>query len=1166
LGDLPDKNGFALANMVGSAVDVSMFSTTKGTDVESLDVDWSEEPFYIRVAASALNQSMEYVCAFLDDDGWSTRGVSLITNGPSPGIWCKSNHLTMFAAFQFHQAPTETMLRCSTVNVLSWRSINKVRESIDWTHRPAAIVLLALLVLSIVFLLAAYHRDAQIRRDDYWKNEYFIVDLPPHQRQSRKAACCGSRQSRETSQTHGTSHPDETIGQGEVAVRPDHFGMGDHWSVGSGHLEEGMSQWTARHIHNMKQICLEQALVVTMQHLLAFQGELSANAVRWHVYSRAGLVNSIALAKSPRLVREVRLLQSMIPTLFAEYIKLNGSSTFFRRAWISFCVLQPFECLRWSSIHHTSVRRAKLHIDSLLGALCVSTVLFSVDGGAPNADNPDACQLPSGTLWRFLILSLVAGMLNSIAKMGLSMGAARQFIHDEGRRSKSLRMRYKCTWFFYDACFWSLALCISAFHILFICVFLANLRPEDEAKWNFIVMFHVTRILLLNPVLIVGGLSSWTSVSIYLNPSFIASPPTHLGIEACTCTISERDDAEGKKVRELAGRGIALEHILNLYELLIDPDGIMPTFEPTKSTTRDVVFHAIIPLSYDDASLTVKTPYGESELSSWDLGSLNLALGYGEKPTMNQSLTTPLSVNLGRVTLTLPRDGMMGREKTTSSTSSFLFESKEDGFKVGSEVEAIDDSDGYWYPGTIKRVKVDGTYLIKWGGDYEGYPDELKTVDKIRSKESSYKSDYKSGESSTKSDYRSEKECSLFKSENESSLLGIRKLGERSETWGSKQIGRERSMRGGISSVTSSALGSRNTSYNSTYSSTASSNFFHRSAGSKWSLLPMNQAEYGASFHDLDEDSIVSTEPDQDIFNNDWGDEIDLTVNDPARGSEGTVYRDQRSVAQPIQHDKGPLMGRAYASVVNNDQYVFPTTIVTHNWNNSFTHLVAAVISHALGLRCYNGVANTLNSFRIKELRAELEEAGRLHETYWICAFSVNQHSTICQKETTDSLGNHIDVCPCHTEQIREGKECEVNKFDLLMQYLKHSSKSAEEGPLQQLVAIDRKFEILSRIWCVAELFEAYQSHIPQQLCVHSDASRSDCMEILQRFDVRKGRASHARDKEYLLSKIADPESFNRQVQQFVVRRVVHPMFGLRLSETLWSCAEQVILSNFFES
>lgn len=70
--------------------------------------------------------------------------------------------------------------------------------------------------------------------------------------------------------------------------------------------------------------------------------------------------------------------------------------------------------------------------------------------------------------------------------------------------------------------------------------------------------------------------------------------------------------------------------------------------------------------------------------------------------------------------------------------------------------------------------------------------------------------------------------------------------------------------------------------------------------------------------------------------------------------------------------------------------------MVTHAWSNRFAHLVAAMVADALGYSTYESFLPRLQAGSIPELMRELEQRNKLHITYWVCAFSVNQHAGIC--------------------------------------------------------------------------------------------------------------------------------------------------------------------------
>ncbi|CAE8613914.1 unnamed protein product [Polarella glacialis] len=246
-------------------------------------------------------------------------------------------------------------------------------------------------------------------------------------------------------------------------------------------------------------------------------------------------------------------------------------------------------------------------------------------------------------------------------------------------------------------------------------------------------------------------------------------------------------------------------------------------------------------------------------------------------------------------------------------------------------------------------------------------------------------------------------------------------------------------------------------------------------------------------------------------------------------------------------------VGRAYASVVNCDRPLLAGKMVTHNWANIFSHLLGAVLADALGLETFDAVVELLVSGQFEELRERLRAKDSLELSYWVCAFSVNQHAGICDNPpAADSSGVPLQPCSCSTTKYLTGSFCEMNKFDEMMVFLKHANRLrrrqlrkllTEEAAVKmkrfgQVVALDVGFELLSRVWCVAELVEAHRLHLPQALMIHSAASRENCLEKLRHLDVREAQASYAADKAFILGKIEDVDIFNEQLKGLLLRQL----------------------------
>ncbi|CAE7860023.1 unnamed protein product, partial [Symbiodinium sp. KB8] len=138
-----------------------------------------------------------------------------------------------------------------------------------------------------------------------------------------------------------------------------------------------------------------------------------------------------------------------------------------------------------------------------------------------------------------------------------------------------------------------------------------------------------------------------------------------------------------------------------------------------------------------------------------------------------------------------------------------------------------------------------------------------------------------------------------------------------------------------------------------------------------------------------------------------------------------------------------PLTGREEcafaASAFNRDGPRRAQVMVTHNWGNSFGDLLAAVLSDALQECSFTLPAQLLQE-ECAFLQDLLAKMGRLDDTYWVCAFAVNQHISICHSNPydRDPFTNELHpVCHCGSTNIvdPDGRSAasEINKFDDMM-------------------------------------------------------------------------------------------------------------------------------------
>jgi len=230
----------------------------------------------------------------------------------------------------------------------------------------------------------------------------------------------------------------------------------------------------------------------------------------------------------------------------------------------------------------------------------------------------------------------------------------------------------------------------------------------------------------------------------------------------------------------------------------------------------------------------------------------------------------------------------------------------------------------------------------------------------------------------------------------------------------------------------------------------------------------------------------------------------------------------------------------AYSSKMMNDSITYPLKMVTHTWGALFRDLVAIVVTDALGEREFKPFGQLLdrNPAALKEM---LQFSGMSQTRYWICAFSVCQHASICGGNPhgdRDSVSGEVHgICDCglpkafnSTEPLHPQKQesisCEINKFSDMMKFV-----AANDSMFEQVIAVDSSFSIFSRAWCIAELAEAHQMHMRQNLVVPSQADLQEHGDTLRHIRVEDMEATRPADKEMILAGIKDKGAFNASMQ-----------------------------------
>ena len=234
----------------------------------------------------------------------------------------------------------------------------------------------------------------------------------------------------------------------------------------------------------------------------------------------------------------------------------------------------------------------------------------------------------------------------------------------------------------------------------------------------------------------------------------------------------------------------------------------------------------------------------------------------------------------------------------------------------------------------------------------------------------------------------------------------------------------------------------------------------------------------------------------------------------------------------------------SYAQLVNKGEKVLPKKMITHNWSNLFRDLLASVIADVLEEHTFEFIAGLLSDKAgVDVVEQILRVHGSLQETYWICAFAVNQHAGICGANPTGTVdpvtGLTHPTCKCSEPKFfnqdpplnADGKSihCELNKFDDMMALL-----ARENSHFAEVVAVDASLDLFGRAWCVAELAEAHRMGMAQSLKMRNKDILIKRQLTLQGLKVQNMKASRPQDVVEILAKIPDKEAFNAKLQELI--------------------------------
>eukprot|EP00930_Biecheleria_cincta_P055874 TRINITY_DN42126_c0_g1_i1.p1 TRINITY_DN42126_c0_g1~~TRINITY_DN42126_c0_g1_i1.p1 ORF type:complete len:539 (+),score=63.61 TRINITY_DN42126_c0_g1_i1:74-1690(+) len=375
-----------------------------------------------------------------------------------------------------------------------------------WWLSAAAVLLWLLVVFHTVILFSALRRDMQMKKQGWWKDEYFLTRDEAHAQVLQHGfwaqACAALR----------------------ALLR----------ALKRGELQLWVSKWTG--IFYVR-VAAARALQIT---------ELDVRFMLSHLYQ----VNFADEESTWTRKRNADFLALQLKTQQAVAAAhgdfSNGSSSFLRRVCYLLWALQPYLRMFSFSLCTSSSMRALLVISNVFGRVGMSALYFLVSGTSRTHDsdcqyadfgNGVSTEIIRGMLLEFLF-GFFSKLLHLIWTLVMSLFHSREFQQDF-RWDAATRKKQVLSWWIKDSLFGALVLLYAFICCAWCALWFANAHSEDRHRWlvSFLTILFVLVVAgPLTSAMVCAAAASWS-----------AKPKEQGGLQAEECMgleLSEGCSAE----------------------------------------------------------------------------------------------------------------------------------------------------------------------------------------------------------------------------------------------------------------------------------------------------------------------------------------------------------------------------------------------------------------------------------------------------------------------------------------------------------------------------------------------------------------------------------------------------------------------------------------------
>lgn len=403
------------------------------------------EPIFFKLP-DALGRAKE--CAFLEvlaggGARWSTRGVRRATvaevlarGGDPAGVWCASEHLSIFAAL------LDAILGCTNMELLTPAALRAVAENEGW-HNASAPVLTFFIVMGFLFFIVA---------GTFW--ELWSFRLGRTFAPAKELLLCRNL---------------KALGPKLLKYKYMAFIL---------YVKD-----TIMCMKSGRGKLRKSTLLASLQRFLAVRTHISVGVVTAHCWNGGAWNDPKASVANTVLCRKLEFHAGRAEKELYSDLDSFMPWHMFQRYLMTFLAVHPvIDATRLGANSLTVMKRATMQLAAVFGVLATNSLIFNFSGSMRSWESDAECPInPRSQL--FILVASTMSVLVSVLPNAFLTDIAKQ-IH--GRPLG-------------NAIFWALLTLYMGLTGLILVSALANMNPKDSSKWYRGLQFSMTIKLVVMP-------------------------------------------------------------------------------------------------------------------------------------------------------------------------------------------------------------------------------------------------------------------------------------------------------------------------------------------------------------------------------------------------------------------------------------------------------------------------------------------------------------------------------------------------------------------------------------------------------------------------------------------------------------------------------------------